>query len=155
VVPSPRPKEIVELRAIKALSETGCVVIAGGGGGIPVMRRDDGDLGSVEAVVDKDRTSSLLGRHLNAHKLIIATDIEQVMLHYNTPEARPLGIVTAAEARQYVADGHFDKGSMLPKVEASIDFVEATGQQAIITSIDTILDAYLGRTGTHIVAGTG
>lgn len=152
VVPSPRPLEILELPVIKQLVESGTITIAAGGGGIPVVREANGHYTGVEAVIDKDLAASLLARSLRADRFIISTAVEKVYLRYGTPEEEAVDEMTAAEARRYASEGHFAKGSMLPKIEAMIEFVEATGRQGIITDPEHLADALDGRSGTHIVA---
>jgi carbamate kinase len=151
VVPSPRPIAILEQEAIAALAEAGVVVIACGGGGIPVAWHGE-SLNGVEGVVDKDLASSLLAQHLRAHKLIIVTSVEQAALRYGRFDQQCLGTVTAAEARRYLDAGEFPPGSMGPKIEAAIAFVEAGGEECIITSTERVGDAVAGRAGTHIVS---
>jgi carbamate kinase len=151
-VPSPRPLEILELPVIKQLVESGTITIAAGGGGIPVVREANGHYTGVEAVIDKDLAASLLARSLRADRFIISTAVEKVYLRYGTPEEEAVDEMTAAEARRYASEGHFAKGSMLPKIEAMIEFVEATGRQGIITDPEHLADALEGRSGTHIVA---
>jgi carbamate kinase len=152
VVPSPAPLEIVELDAIRVLLENDVIVIAVGGGGIPVVRKPDGDLEGVPAVIDKDAASRLLAQKLGADMLIITTTVDQVMLHFGKPEQRPLARVTASELRQYRAEGHFGVGSMLPKIDAVLDFLAAGGKQGLITQPHLLDDALAGRTGTLVVA---
>jgi carbamate kinase len=152
-VASPTPRAIHEVNAIQALMLSGYVVIACGGGGIPVVRQADGGLHGVYAVIDKDRASALLARTLRADLLMISTGVEKVALHFNKPEQRYLDRLTLAEAREYIAEGHFATGSMLPKVEASLDFVQNGGPRAIITSPAHLSQALRGHTGTHVVPG--
>ena len=130
VVPSPQPVEIVELEAIKQLIRSGTVVIAVGGGGIPVVRNDQGDLVGVEAVIDKDFASALLASRLPANLLLISTAVERVALNFKQPDQVWLDRMTLAEAQKYYAEGHFAKGSMGPKIEACIRFLEAGDEQA-------------------------
>jgi len=151
VVPSPRPNKIVELDAIRLLLEGGYVVVAVGGGGIPVVERPDGGLDGVEAVIDKDHASSLLARKLNADILLISTSVEKACLHFGTPEEQAIDTMTVSEARQYIREGHFKPGSMLPKVEAMIEFVEAGGGQAALTDPANLVPGLAGETGTRIV----
>ncbi len=151
VVASPQPQEIVEAPAIKQLIESGFVVVACGGGGIPVIK-EGGELKGVAAVIDKDFASSLLAGEIGAELLLISTGIEQVMLHYNTPQQRSLDRMTVAEARQYIEEGHFAPGSMLPKIQAAVRFVEAGGKHALITDPPNIARALRGETGTWLVA---
>ena len=151
VVASPKPLDIVEAPAIKALIEAGISVIAVGGGGIPVVTDEGGDkLVGVEAVIDKDFGSSLLATMIGADLFVISTAVEKVYLNFNTPEQKALDKITLAEAKQYIADGHFAKGSMLPKVEAIIKFLENGGKQALITDPPNIGRALKGETGTWI-----
>jgi carbamate kinase len=155
VVASPRPREILDVAAIRALSEQGFVVVACGGGGIPVARDADGVLHGVEAVIDKDTSAALLASMLDADVLVIATDVEHALLGYGTPQARDLGALTVAEMRRHAADGHFAGGSMGPKVEAACSFVEhgaQRGARSVITSLARITDAMQGSVGTTIHA---
>lgn len=151
VVPSPKPFEIVEADAIKALTGAGIVVVAVGGGGIPVVVEENGDLRGVEAVIDKDFGSSLLANEINADLFVISTAVEKVALHFNTPDEKWLDTITLAEAKKYAEEGHFAKGSMLPKVEAIIKFLENGGEKALITNPENIGRALKGETGTWIV----
>lgn len=153
VVPSPVPVEIVERLTIKGLVFQSIVVIAAGGGGIPVVRRPDGTLEGVEAVIDKDLASSLLAQSIGADLLLISTAVERVAIHYGKPEQRDLAGITVAEARRYLSQGHFPPGSMGPKVLAAIQFVEATGGEALITSPASLERALAGQTGTRITGG--
>jgi carbamate kinase len=149
VVASPDPQEIVESESIRCLVENGCVVIASGGGGIPVAL-DDGVLMGVEAVIDKDLAAERLATGLGAQTLLILTDVERVALDFGKPSQRSLDRVTATQMRQYMRENHFKPGSMLPKVEACVRFVAAGGKEAIVTSLDRAFDALSGA-GTHIV----
>lgn len=141
VVASPEPLEIVDAPAISALSKAGYVVVAAGGGGIPVVRDDDGTLHGVEAVIDKDFAAALLARALNVDVLVIATDVDHAILDYGTDRARPIGRVTPAQMRAHAADGQFASGSMGPKVDAAVRFVEQGGTRSVITSLHCIADA--------------
>jgi carbamate kinase len=152
VVPSPRPRGIVELRAIRALIRRGFVVVAAGGGGIPVVREPDGSLRGVEAVVDKDLVASLLARDLGAVRLVISTAVEKVALDFRTPQQRDLDIVTVEEARRYLDAGHFPDGSMGPKIQAAVEFLEGGGHDVIITSPEALGRAMDGHAGTRIIA---
>jgi carbamate kinase len=154
VVASPEPLEIVDAPAVSVLVEAGFVVVASGGGGIPVVRDADGTLRGVEAVIDKDLAAALLGRTLGVDVLVIATDVDHVVLGFGTPEARPLGRVSVSELRKHAVDGEFPSGSMGPKVEAACRFVEGGGQRAVITSLDLITDAVEGAAGTVVVRDT-
>ena len=151
VVPSPDPTEIVEAEAVRALLAEGVVVIAGGGGGIPVVHDPDGGLRGVPAVIDKDLAAALLAIDLRAEMLLILTDVEHAMVGFDTPEQRPLGQIDVAEARRYLAAGEFGAGSMGPKVEAVCRFAEATGKVGVITSIALSDTALEGTTGTRVV----
>lgn len=151
VVPSPRPRRIVEIEAIRAMVDSGLVVIAGGGGGIAVVKGCDGFLSGVNAVVDKDLTSALMAVEINADLLIISTQVEQVCLDFDKPGCRPLGQMTAAEARLFVSQGHFEHGSMLPKIEAALEFISGGGKRVIITSPDNLVGSVRENRGTHIV----
>ena len=151
VVPSPKPFDIVEADAIQALAKAGIVVVAVGGGGIPVVREENGDLRGVEAVIDKDFGSSLLANMIGADLFVISTAVEKVALHFNTPEEKWLDTITLEEAKKFAAEGHFAKGSMLPKVEAIIQFLEKGGKKALITNPENIGRALNGETGTWIV----
>jgi carbamate kinase len=149
VVPSPRPVEIVEWDAVRSLVASGMVVIAAGGGGVPVVRRE-GKLRGVEAVIDKDRAAAVLAKQLRARRLIALTSVDQVSLDFGQPTQRGLPEMSAAEAAGYLREGQFPSGSMGPKIEAAIDFVGHGGEEAIITSPQKLLAAVEGRAGTHI-----
>jgi len=151
VVPSPRPLEIVEWRAIERAIDSGAIVIAVGGGGVPVVRVDDGDLRGVEAVIDKDRASSVLARQLSAHVIMLLTQVEKVALDFGKPAQRDLDKLTVREAREYLAQGHFPPGSMGPKIEAAIEFLEAGGEMVIITRPELLGEALECRRCTTIV----
>jgi carbamate kinase len=159
VVASPEPQRVVDVPAIEALLAAGFVVVCAGGGGVPVV--DDGTGGAlrgVEAVVDKDLTAALLAHELGAGTLVIATDVPQVLLGYGTAAARPLGRVTPAELRAHAAAGEFARGSMGPKVEAALRFVDCPAavpgppRRAVITSLEHIADAVTGDVGTVLTA---
>jgi carbamate kinase len=150
VVASPEPLDVLDAPAVTVLLGAGYVVIAAGGGGIPVVRDPDGTLRGVEAVIDKDLAAALLARTIGARRLVLATDVEAVALGWGTDDARPLGAVSATELRRHAAAGEFASGSMGPKVEAACRFVEAGGERAVITSLDRIADAVAGRAGTVV-----
>lgn len=152
VVPSPRPKRIVELEVIRRLVDGGAVVVAAGGGGIPVIEQEDGSIVGCEAVIDKDLATSLLARELKADLLIICTAVDKVCLNYNKPEQKSIDRMTLAEAKQYLKDGHFAPGSMKPKIEAVIEFLEGGGHEALITDPPHLVAAIKGEAGTWIVA---
>jgi carbamate kinase len=148
VVASPEPLEIVDAPAMRALVEAGFIVVGSGGGGIPVVRDDDGTLRGVEAVIDKDLAAALLARDIGADVLLIATDVANAILDYGTDSARPVGRVTTEQMRAHAADGQFASGSMGPKVEAAIRFVEHGGMRSVITSLHRIGDAVTLRGAT-------
>ena len=150
VVPSPKPLEIVEIGAIRKLVEDGMIVIAAGGGGIPVSRQWDGSLHGVEAVIDKDLASSLLARLLGAETLVIVTGVERVAVHFGRPEQRDISAASASELERWLGEGHFPPGSMGPKIQASIEFVRGGGSSVVITSPEKIREALEGRAGTKI-----
>ena len=151
VVASPLPVEIVELDAVKTLNDAGFVVVTVGGGGIPVVRNEAGDLEGVAAVIDKDLASEKLARDMDADALVILTAVEKVSINFKKPDQKDLDRMSAAEAKQYIKEGHFAPGSMLPKIEAALNFVESKpGRIAIITSLDKAVDAIEGRDGTTI-----
>ena len=152
VVASPMPVEIVELPEVKCLIEGGFVVITVGGGGIPVIREENGDLVGTAAVIDKDLASEKLAEDLDADALLILTAVEQVCLNYGKPEEKRLSTITVAEAEQYIAEKHFAPGSMLPKIQAAVKFANSkAGRRAIITSLDNAVAALTGSAGTVIV----
>lgn len=151
VAASPLPVEIVELDAVKTLNDAGFVVVTVGGGGIPVVRNEAGDLEGVAAVIDKDLASEKLARDMDADALVILTAVEKVSINFKKPDQKDLDRMSAAEAKQYIKEGHFAPGSMLPKIEAALNFVESKpGRIAIITSLDKAVDAIEGRAGTTI-----
>jgi carbamate kinase len=152
VVPSPKPLEIVEIGAIRKLVDDGAIVIAAGGGGIPVSRQWDGTLHGVEAVIDKDLASSLLGRVLGMESLVIVTGVERVAVHFGKPSQRDLSDATASELERLLGEGHFPPGSMEPKIRAAIEFVRGGGGSVTITSPERVREALEGRAGTRIVA---
>jgi carbamate kinase len=152
VVASPQPLEVLDAPAARALLAAGFIVVAAGGGGIPTVRDGDGRVRGVEAVIDKDLTAAVLARALGADVLVIATDVEQVVLSFGTPQQQPLGAVTAAQLRTYADAGEFGSGSMGPKVEAVLRFVADGGQRAVITDLNRIADAVTGSVGTVVTA---
>ena len=152
VVPSPKPIDIIEKNVIEQLVDNDNIVIAVGGGGIPVIKTDKIELlEGVEAVIDKDRSAALLAKEIKADTLLILTAVDKVCLNYNTPQVKELSSLTVEEAENYINEGHFAKGSMLPKVEACIDFVKNDdSRKAIISSLEKASDAVKGNTGTII-----
>lgn len=154
VVPSPEPIRIVEVDAIRSLIESGFVVISVGGGGIPVVAGANGDLSGVAAVIDKDHACSLLATEIEAELFLVTTAVEKVALDFGRPSQRWIDRMTLAEAREYLAEGtHFLPGSMAPKIEAVVAFLERGGGTAIVTDPENVERALAGETGTHIVAG--
>ncbi len=151
VVASPLPQRIVELDAVRELLRAGMVTITVGGGGIPVIEDEQGNLVGTAAVIDKDYASSLLARSIQADLFLISTAVEKVYLNYNKPNQQAIDRMTLAQAKQYMAEGHFAKGSMLPKIQAIIWFLEAGGKEALITDPPNIARALRGETGTWIV----
>lgn len=152
VVPSPVPREILDLEVIAGLAREGVAVIAAGGGGIPMVRRADGSYGGVPAVIDKDLTSALLANALGMDTLLILTAVSRVAVHFRTPQERQLETVTAGELAQLRNEGHFAEGSMRPKIEAALRFLGGGGQRAIIAHLDEAERALAGDSGTHVVA---
>ena len=152
VVPSPKPQAILETAVIKNLAAQGFVVVACGGGGIPVIEDEGGELRGVEAVIDKDLASSLLARSMQADILVLPTGVEKVALDFNKPTQRWLDRMTLAEARKHQADGQFDPGSMGPKIAALVDFVGGGGRMGLITDPPNLSRALRGETGTRLVA---
>lgn len=151
VVPSPNPLKIVEERAIKTLLGAGEIVIAAGGGGIPVILKEDGDLEGVDVVIDKDLASSVLARDMKADCLMMLTGVEHAFLNFKQSNEQALSRLTVNEAQRYFQEGHFPPGSMGPKIQAAMNFLTWGGELAIITSIDKVQDALDGRTGTKII----
>jgi len=148
---SPVPTEIVEIDVIKKLVDNGVVVIAVGGGGIPVIQDEKGKYQGVAAVIDKDHASALLASKLNVDLFIISTAVEKVLLNFGQANEEPLGRITVEEAKRYIQEGHFKPGSMLPKIKAVINFLENGGKEALITTPDHLEDALDGKTGTRIL----
>jgi len=151
LVPSPIPVRIVEARAIRTLMDDGQIVIACGGGGIPVIETGHGDLDGVDAVVDKDLASALLASEIDADRLVVLTGVNRVMLGYGSPNPKPLESLTLTEARRYLAEGEFPPGSMGPKMQGVIDFLSRGGKEALITSFSALPRAWKGEDGTRIV----
>jgi len=151
MVPSPEPIRIVETEVIQRLVGDGIIVIAVGGGGIPVSAETDGTLKGIEAVVDKDLASSQLAVTIGVERILDLTSVEFAKLHFNSPSEENLQTITVADAKKYLAEGHFAPGSMQPKIEAGIYFLEHGGREFIITHTEKALDGFEGRTGTHMV----
>jgi len=149
VIPSPQPIDVIEKETIKQLLKNKTIVITCGGGGVPVVYQR-GKLKGVEAVIDKDRASALLASQVKADELIIATAVDYVYINFGKPNQKKLAKVTISQIKKYIAEGHFAKGSMLPKIEAALKFLEAGGKEAIITSPGKLARALEGKSGTHI-----
>jgi carbamate kinase len=150
VVPSPKPIGIIEREIIKTLVDKDIIVIAAGGGGIPVYREANGWLEGVDGVIDKDLASAVLARDIHAEELVILTGVDRVAINFKKPDQKDLYHITVAEAKQYLADGQFPKGSMGPKIQAAINFLEQGGKKVVITSIDNAVDAIQNDSGTTI-----
>lgn len=150
VVPSPKPRKIISSKLIRDLAESGIVVITGGGGGIPVIADRDGIISGVEAVIDKDLTTVLLAQELAIDQLLILTSVHHVAIHFGTGKQQDLTTVSLDELKTYLAQGHFSAGSMGPKVDAVIRFLEGGGTRAIIAHLDNAYEALLGQAGTHV-----
>jgi carbamate kinase len=152
VVASPLPVEIVELNAVKTLVDNGFIVVTVGGGGIPVVKDANGDLSGVAAVIDKDLASEKLAEDLDVDALVILTAVEKVSINFKKPDQKDLDTLTVDQAKQYIKEDHFAPGSMLPKIEAAIKFVESKpGRKAIITSLDKAVEALEGKAGTTLL----
>jgi carbamate kinase len=151
VVPSPEPLEILDAPAVTALMDAGYLVIAAGGGGIPVVREPDGSLRGMESVIDKDLAAALLADTVGVDRLLVATDVEHAVLGFGTPQARPIDRVAVGEMRRYADEGHFASGSMGPKVEAVCRYVEKSGQPGVITSLENIVAGVRLQSGTVVV----
>jgi carbamate kinase len=150
VVPSPIPKAIIEARIIKQLVDNGVIVIAAGGGGIPVYYEEDGTLEGIDAVIDKDRASALLAHEIGAEMLVILTGVNKVAINFGKANEKRLDRISLKEAKEYLKDGHFPPGSMGPKIEAAIEFLEQGGERVVISSIERAAEAVLGDAGTTI-----
>jgi carbamate kinase len=155
VVPSPKPKHICDISLIQELTERGSVVIAGGGGGIPVIRNEKGVRHGIQAVIDKDLTSAHIGNVLGIDVLMILTAVPKVCINFGTPEQRELDRVTLKEIKKFYALGQFPPGSMGPKIDAAIKFLEGGGKHVIIADLEEAMPALHGKTGTHIVCDNG
>ena len=151
VVPSPRPIKFVNSKVMKQLVDSGVIIITAGGGGAPVYYEEDGQLEGMDAVIDKDRASAVLGNDIGANTLVILTETDGVYLDFGEPTQKRIEKMTVDEARNYLENGHFPKGSMGPKIEAAIQFIEGGGEKVIISSIDDGCEALEGRAGTTII----
>jgi carbamate kinase len=151
LVPSPIPRQIVEKEIIRSLVQSGTIVIAAGGGGAPVYLEEDGAYEGVDAVVDKDRASAVLAKDIGAEILVILTAVDKVCLNFKQPDEHPLSWITLTEAKRYIVEGHFPQGSMGPKIEAAVQFIEAGGKQVVITSLGLVREALEGKAGTKII----
>ena len=150
ILAAPKPQKIVEIETVKVLSQAEQIVIAAGGGGIPVLPQNE-ELKGASAVIEKDLTSGLMAEMLNADMLMILTSVENVSINYGTPDEKALEHITVADAKKYIAEGQFGENSMLPKMEAAVSFLEkGIGRTAVITSIDSALAGFQGKTGTII-----
>jgi carbamate kinase len=154
VVPSPRPLHILNVNTISRMLDSASVVIAAGGGGIPVVRGRDGQWRGIEAVIDKDFASALLANELKAEIFIILTGVAKVAIDFGKPTQRDVERMTIAEAEKYLAEGQFPAGSMGPKIEAAVQFVRASGKQVLITDVEHLREAVEGKDGTIISAGS-
>ena len=153
VVPSPVPRRIIEAKLIRECVDAGDLVVAGGGGGVPITRDENGDYVGVEGVIDKDRTSAILAGKIGAGTFVIATEIDKVMLNFGRPDQTPLDRITVTEAEKHLADGQFPPGSMGPKIEAAIDYLESVENpdaRVVICDLEHLMDAIKGRDGTWI-----
>jgi len=154
VVPSPRPRHICDISLIEQLAKRGTIVVAGGGGGIPVVRGPKGVRHGIEAVIDKDLTTALIGNVLGFEMMMILTAVPQVSINFGTPDQRELGMVTMAELAQFQAEGQFPPGSMGPKIDAALQFLKGGGRRVIVAHLDQAQAALRGDAGTHVVADT-
>jgi len=152
VVPSPKPKEVIEANAIETLLASGVTVITAGGGGVPVVMTDGRGLKGVEAVIDKDFSAAVVADMVHADRLVILTAVDEVTINYGKPDETPLHDVTAEEIEHYISEGQFAPGSMLPKVQAAMQFARASGRPASIGSLDRVTDVLEGKSGTTITA---
>ena len=151
VVASPKPVSIIELETIKCLLDNGIIVIAAGGGGIPVVKNSDGTLSGREAVIDKDLAAAMLAKDLKADMFVISTTVPKVCLNFGKPNQQTLDTISTKDAEKYMAEGHFAPGSMLPKIQALTDFVKSTGNMGIVTDPENLYDAVYGDMGTKII----
>ena len=150
LVPSPAPKYLFNGLSIKKLIDFGTIVIASGGGGIPCYFEEDGTLGGIDAVIDKDMSAALLGRILKAEELFIITDVNNIFINFKQSDEVPLNQTTASEVKKFLEEGHFRRGTMAPKIRAALYFLEYHGKKVVITSIDCLEGAMKGIQGTTI-----
>ncbi len=150
LVPSPAPREIVEKEVFQKILDLGFIAIGVGGGGIPVVRRENGDLDGVEAVIDKDKASALLANEIGIDTLVLLTEVDFAYLNFNTPRQKPIAHASVEQIEKYLQEGHFLEGSMKPKVESAIHFLKAGGKKAIIANLYDLIPAVAGKTGTQI-----
>jgi len=153
MIPSPQPLEIVEEAIFHDLLDRGLIAIGAGGGGVPVFRNAQGELEGIEAVIDKDRTSALLASRIGIDTLVILTQVDHVYLNFNQSAQKPIKSATASEMKTWLQEGHFLEGSMQPKVEAALYFLQHGGKKTIIAHLNQLADAVIGQTGTHILPG--
>jgi len=153
VVPSPKPRHVCDISLVQVLARRGTVVVAGGGGGIPVIRGPKGVRRGVQAVIDEDLTSAHMANVLGIDLLMILTAVDKVAINFGTPEQKELDLVTMRELRGLQSEGHFPPGSMGPKIDATLRFLESGGERVIIAHLDQAMPALRGETGTHVVAG--
>ena len=151
VVPSPKPRRVIEIEVIRSMLDAGLCVIASGGGGIPVVADEQGHLSGVNAVIDKDLSSALLANELSADTLIILTAVDNVYIDFNKTTQKTIEVMTVAEAEQYMSQGHFASGSMGPKIQAATNFLAGGGERVIITSVENLVSSVEENRGTHIV----
>ncbi len=150
-VPSPKPIDILEKDVIRLLIDAGYIIVAVGGGGIPVIKADNGTFSGIDAVIDKDFATSLLAEQIQADALIMTTGVPKVCINYGKPNQKALETITLSETRKYIEEKHFPEGSMLPKIEASLMFLDKSGTEVIITNPESMKDAISNQAGTHIV----
>ena len=151
VVASPRPLKIVEEETVKKLLESDVIVIAAGGGGIPVILGDDGSLQGVDVVIDKDLAACVLALDIKADYILMLTGVEKVYLNFGKDNQGPLDTITIKEAERYMQEGHFPEGSMLPKIQAAVNFLKGGGKAVFISAIDKVMESIAGKTGTRII----
>lgn len=151
LVPSPAPLEIVEKEVFQKILDLGFIAIGAGGGGVPVVRRENGDLNGVEAVIDKDKTSALLANEIGIDTLVLLTEVDFAYLNFKSPRQKPISLASVDSMEKYLQEGHFLEGSMKPKVESAIHFLKAGGKKAVIANLYDLVPAVEGKTGTQII----